>query len=158
MWGTILSMLDGSTTNFLSIYWICGSNALCSASSACQQEIFGGKNFASWHLIAKIAKNFCLAKNFPLYSMCASNLCPLLILITQSLLCLSPSFASLPPLPLSLLCLSPSLSYSPFSLLFLSLSLLFLSFPVALFLSPPRIRQAAASLNFPPPSSAGSTV
>ena len=30
---------------FLSIYWICGSNTLCSASSARQQEIFGGRNF-----------------------------------------------------------------------------------------------------------------
>ena len=49
--GTILSMLDGSTTNFLSIYWICGSNTLCSASSARQQEIF-----ASWRLITKIMK------------------------------------------------------------------------------------------------------
>ena len=43
--GTILSMLDGSTRIFLSIYWICGSNTLCSASSARQQEIFGGRNF-----------------------------------------------------------------------------------------------------------------
>ena len=42
----ILSMLDSSTTNFLSIYWICSSNTLCSASSARQQEIFGGRNFA----------------------------------------------------------------------------------------------------------------
>ena len=45
MQGTILSMLDGSRTNFLSIYWICGSNTLCLASSARQQEIFGGRNF-----------------------------------------------------------------------------------------------------------------
>ena len=119
---------------------------------------FWRKKFRELAFDRENRKKFLPRENFPLYSMCASNLCPLLILITQSLLCLSPSFASLPPLPLSLLCLSPSLSYSPFSLLFLSLSLLFLSFPVALFLSPPRIRQAAASLNFPPPSSAGSTV
>ena len=49
--GTILSMLDGSRRIFLSIYWICGSNTLCSASSARQQEIF-----ASWRLITKIMK------------------------------------------------------------------------------------------------------
>ena len=55
-------MLDGSTAIFLSIYWICGSNTLCSASSARQQEIFLRKKFsqeqifASWRLIVKIAK------------------------------------------------------------------------------------------------------
>ena len=43
-------LLDASTTkqvNFLTIYWICNSKALC---STCQQEHFGGKNF-SWEQI-----------------------------------------------------------------------------------------------------------
>ena len=68
--GTILSMLDGSRRIFLSIYWICGSNTLCSASSACQQEIFGGRNFCgnkfSWPgvWITKIVKISALQK-FP---------------------------------------------------------------------------------------------
>ena len=42
-------------------YWICGSNTLCSGSSARPQEIFGGRNFhgnifASCRLIAKISR------------------------------------------------------------------------------------------------------
>ena len=50
------SLLDCSTANFLMIYWICGSNTLCSASSACRQKFLQKIFFASWHLIAKIAK------------------------------------------------------------------------------------------------------
>ena len=70
----ILSMLDCSTTNFLSIYWICGSNTLCSASSACQQEIFGGRNFCEnkfsragiW---SQKSRKFLPHENFPLYGI-----------------------------------------------------------------------------------------
>ena len=66
--GTILSMLDGSRTNFLSIYWICDSNRLCSAFSARQQEIFGrifaGTNFRE---LAFDREN---RENFPLYGSC----------------------------------------------------------------------------------------
>jgi len=67
-------MLDGSTRIFLSIYWICGSNTLCSASSARQQEILGGRNFHgnkfsragvwSWK-----SRKFLSRENFPLYGM-----------------------------------------------------------------------------------------
>ena len=64
--GTILSMLDGSRTNFLSIYWICDSNRLCSAFSARQQEIFGkifaGTNFRELAFDRENRENFCLAK------------------------------------------------------------------------------------------------
>ena len=62
MRGTILSMLDSSRTNFLSIYWICGSNTLCSASSARQQEIFAGTNFRELAFDRENRENFCLAK------------------------------------------------------------------------------------------------
>ena len=75
MRGTILSMLDGSRTIFLSIYWICGSNTLCSASSAHQWEIFGGRNFRgnkfsragiwSWKSRKLLPRG-----NFPLYGIC----------------------------------------------------------------------------------------
>ena len=67
-------MLDGSTTNFLSIYWICGSNTLCLKSSACQQEIFGGRNFCGNNFsqagvwLRKLRK-FLPRENFPLYGI-----------------------------------------------------------------------------------------
>ena len=67
-------MLDGSTTILLSIYWICGSNTLWSASSTRQQEIFWGRHFRgnrfsragvwSWKL-----RKFLPRENFPLYGI-----------------------------------------------------------------------------------------
>ena len=41
--------------NYLSIYWICGSNTLCLASSARQGEIFGGRNFRELAFDCKIS-------------------------------------------------------------------------------------------------------
>ena len=72
--GTILSMLDGSRINFLSIYWICGSNTLCSASSARQPEIFGGTNFRGNKFLragvwSRKSWKFLPRENFPLYGI-----------------------------------------------------------------------------------------
>ena len=101
-----------------------------------EEEIFVGTNFRELAFDHENRKNFCLAK-ISCYTVCVSLICAHFSFWSPSL-----SFASLPPFPIL-----------PSSL-FLS-SLLFLSFPVALFLSPPRIRQAAASINLPPPSSVG---
>ena len=60
--GVLSSMLDGSRTIFLLIYWICGSNTLCSASSARQQDVFGGRNFRKLTFDRENRENFCLAK------------------------------------------------------------------------------------------------
>ena len=68
--GTILlSMLNGSRTNFLSIYWICGSNTLLGVLSSSARNFWRKKFsreqiFASWRLIAKIAK-ISASRKFP---------------------------------------------------------------------------------------------
>ena len=79
----ILSMLDGSTTSFLSIYWICGSNTVLgvlslSARNFWRKKFLQKQIFASWHLIAKIAK-ISASRKFPtiryimLTSTCTCN-------------------------------------------------------------------------------------
>ena len=70
--GTILSMLDGSRTNFLSIYWICGSNTLCSSARNFEEEIFAGTNFR------ELAFDHENRENFPLYGIQVNTLSPLL--------------------------------------------------------------------------------